>query len=232
VAVLKEYTARPIVKANTQEMLQVFVNLITNAIQAMDGKGTLGLAVGNQNGTATVKISDTGPGIAEDLQDKIFEPFFTTKEPGKGTGLGLRVVRTLVGLSNPVNGLEIQKNYKVLPRCKVKPEEIIQVFVHIIKNGIQAMKGKGTLSLNTDVSYGSISVRIRDTGPGIPANFSPRIFEPFFTTKGPGQGTGLGLTIARRIVMRYGGVIRVKTEEGQGTIFILFFPASAAVTST
>lgn len=96
VTVLKEYTGRPILKANAQEMLQVFVNLITNAIQAMEGKGTLRLTVGGQNGIATIKIADTGPGIADDLQDKIFEPFFTTKEPGKGTGLGLHVVRTLV----------------------------------------------------------------------------------------------------------------------------------------
>ncbi|MCI0529947.1 MAG: ATP-binding protein [Nitrospira sp.] len=139
---------------------------------------------------------------------------------------------SLVGLSNPVDGLEIKKNYKALPRCKVRPEEIIQVFIHIIKNGIQAMKGKGTLYLNTDVSYGTISVRIRDTGPGIPFNFSSRIFEPFFTTKGPGQGTGLGLTIARRIVMRYGGVIRLETEEGRGTTFILFFPILVAVSSS
>jgi signal transduction histidine kinase len=136
---------------------------------------------------------------------------------------------TLVGLSDPVNGLEIRKNYKTLPGCKVRPEEVIQVFIHIIKNGIQAMKGKGTLSLNTDVSYGTISVRIRDTGPGIPFNFASRVFEPFFTTKGPGQGAGLGLTIARRIVTRYGGVIRVETEEGQGTTVVLFFPITSAV---
>lgn len=96
VAVLREYNARPRVKANSQEMLQVFVNLITNAIQAMDSKGTLRLAVGSQNDIAIIKISDTGPGIADELLDKIFEPFFSTKEPGKGTGLGLHVVRTLV----------------------------------------------------------------------------------------------------------------------------------------
>jgi signal transduction histidine kinase len=96
VAVLKEYNASPRVKANSQEMLQVFVNLITNAIQAMDSRGTLRLAVGSQNGLAVVKISDTGPGIGNELLDKIFEPFFSTKEPGKGTGLGLYVVRTLV----------------------------------------------------------------------------------------------------------------------------------------
>ncbi|MCI0529948.1 MAG: ATP-binding protein [Nitrospira sp.] len=96
VTVLKEYNARPIVKANSQEMLQVFVNLITNAIQAMDGQGTLRLTVDSQNGMATIRIIDTGPGIAHDLLDKIFEPFFSTKEPGKGTGLGLHVVRTLV----------------------------------------------------------------------------------------------------------------------------------------
>ena len=96
VTVLKEYTARPVMRANPQEILQVFVNLITNAIQAMGGKGTLRLAIASRNGTATVRISDTGPGIPEDLMGKIFEPFFTTKERGRGTGLGLHVVRTLV----------------------------------------------------------------------------------------------------------------------------------------
>jgi signal transduction histidine kinase len=96
VTVLKEYNAGPRVKADPQEMLQVFVNLITNAIQAMDSQGILRLAVGSQNGTAIIQISDTGPGIGEELLDKIFEPFFSTKAPGKGTGLGLHVVRTLV----------------------------------------------------------------------------------------------------------------------------------------
>ena len=131
-----------------------------------------------------------------------------------------------VGLSNRVEGLEIRRNYKVLPRCKVRPEEIIQAFIHIIKNGIQAMKGKGTLYLNTDVSYGTITVRIRDTGPGIPAAYYSRIFDPFFTTKGPGQGAGLGLTVTRRIVIRHSGVIRVETGEKQGTTFILFLPVT------
>lgn len=97
VAVLREYAAGPVVRANPQEMLQVFVNLISNAIQAMDGKGTLHIAVTGRDGTATVRISDTGPGIPEDLMEKIFDPFFTTKARGRGTGLGLHVVRTLAG---------------------------------------------------------------------------------------------------------------------------------------
>lgn len=131
-----------------------------------------------------------------------------------------------VGLSDRVDGLEIRRNYKVLPRCKVRPEEMIQVFIHLIKNGVQAMKGKGTLTLSTDVAYETLSVRVQDTGPGMPAAFSSRIFEPFFTTKGPGQGTGLGLTVARRIVVRHGGVIRVETAEGKGSAFTVFLPVS------
>jgi signal transduction histidine kinase len=177
------------------------------------------------------KIVENAKRMASIIQDFSGYARSDGNEPGVLVDINhcLDKALTLVGLSDPVDGLEIRKNYKALPRCKVRPEEIIQVFVHIIKNGIQAMKGKGTLSLNTDVSYGTISVRIRDTGPGIPFNFTSRIFEPFFTTKGPGQGAGLGLTIARRIVMRYGGVIRVETEEGQGTAFILHFPASTPV---
>jgi len=96
VSVIRNYTDCPRVVANSQELLQVFVNLIINAIQAMGGKGTIKLTVKNEDDTATVIISDSGPGIPRDLMDKIFEPFFTTKEPGKGTGLGLYMVQTIV----------------------------------------------------------------------------------------------------------------------------------------
>jgi signal transduction histidine kinase len=89
------------------------------------------------------------------------------------------------------------------------------------------MKGKGTIDLTTEASRKTITVSIRDSGPGIPNAYLSKIFDPFFTTKAPGQGTGLGLTIARRLVMKYGGRIRVETVEGAGTAFILTFPASS-----
>jgi signal transduction histidine kinase len=132
----------------------------------------------------------------------------------------------VVGLTNEVAGLAVRKHYHPVPRIRAAPDEIGQVFVSVITNAIQAMKGKGTIDLTTEASRKTITVSIRDSGPGIPKAYLSKIFDPFFTTKAPGQGTGLGLTIARRLVMKYGGRIRVETVEGAGTAFILTFPVS------
>ena len=132
----------------------------------------------------------------------------------------------MLGLTGPIEGLEVQKNYQPLTKIRARSEEMVQVFLNIIKNAIQAMKGKGTVQLTTDEAEGMTVVRISDSGPGIPQEFVPRIFDPFFTTKGPGQGIGLGLTIVRRIVLNYGGHIDVETHGNKGTTFILTFPVS------
>jgi signal transduction histidine kinase len=96
IAVVKEYGDRSPVRGRPEEFLQVFVNVITNAMQAMQGQGTLRLATHRENGAVAVDISDSGPGIPEDMLEKIFDPFFTTKKPGEGTGLGLHISRTIV----------------------------------------------------------------------------------------------------------------------------------------
>lgn len=85
-----------IVVGNPDELLHVFVNLITNAVQAMADKGTLTLETTNNDKETRVRVSDTGCGIPPELLAKIFEPFFTTKPPGKGTGLGLYNIRNVI----------------------------------------------------------------------------------------------------------------------------------------
>lgn len=95
-SVVKEYADRAVVKARPEDILHAFVNVITNAIQAMEGRGTLTLATRCEGGLVSAAISDTGCGIPKDHVVKIFEPFFTTKAPGKGTGLGLYNVKTIV----------------------------------------------------------------------------------------------------------------------------------------
>ncbi len=95
ITVVKNYRDQVAVSAKPEELLQVFVNLLTNAIQAMDGQGILTVSVARMNGMVQIEISDTGKGIDEDHLQKIFEPFFTTKAPGKGTGLGLYNVRMI-----------------------------------------------------------------------------------------------------------------------------------------
>ena len=118
----------------------------------------------------------------------------------------------------------VTKNYGSIPAFKAKPEEIQQVFLNIISNAIHAMNGKGSLTFSTQQNNGNIEVKIQDTGPGIPPEYISKVFDPFFTTKEQGEGTGLGLNIVHRVVEKYGGNIKIESEVGQGTTFVVSLP--------
>lgn len=96
----KDYDKTPDIKANSVEIQQVFMNLINNAVQAMEGSGRLSLSIKLLGQCIEVRIKDSGPGISEENREKIFEPFFTTKEMGKGTGLGLSIANEIVNKYN------------------------------------------------------------------------------------------------------------------------------------
>jgi signal transduction histidine kinase len=85
------------VEAPGRDLNQVWTNLIDNAADAMEGSGTLTIQARNTQSEVEISVTDTGAGIAPDVVERIFDPFFTTKEPGKGTGLGLHTVQSLVG---------------------------------------------------------------------------------------------------------------------------------------
>lgn len=85
-----------VVEASGRDLNQVWTNLIDNAADAMGEGGTLAITARNGQGNVVIEVADTGPGIPEDVATRIFDPFFTTKEPGKGTGLGLHTVHTIV----------------------------------------------------------------------------------------------------------------------------------------
>jgi signal transduction histidine kinase len=86
----------PRIEGFGSELNQVWTNLIDNAIGAMDGKGHIGLKSYQHGDGVVVEITDDGPGIPADVQDKIFDPFFTTKAPGEGTGLGLNISHGII----------------------------------------------------------------------------------------------------------------------------------------
>ena len=127
-------------------------------------------------------------------------------------------------LGQSEDSVVVEKNYAADATLWANPFELRQVFVNVISNALQAMKGKGNLQLVTHVDRDMLTVLIRDSGPGIPAAHVSKVFDPFFTTKKQGEGTGLGLTIARRIVTKHAGQIRVESDEGQGTTFTIIFP--------
>jgi len=111
-----------------------------------------------------------------------------------------------------------------VPRIEANPAELNQVWTNIIDNAIDAMDGNGTLRISTRADPGHVVIEIADTGPGMPAEVQARAFEAFYTTKDVGKGTGLGLDIARRIIVeRHHGQITIDSRPGR-TILRVHLP--------
>jgi signal transduction histidine kinase len=131
-----------------------------------------------------------------------------------------------IGKDKPV---KLVKEYdKSLPQLLCYPGDLNQVWTNIIDNAIQAMDGTGTLTVRTlREADDMVRVEICDDGPGIPEDIVDRIFTPFFTTKAFGEGTGLGLDLAWRIVAeKHHGNLRVESKPGD-TRFIILLPLEA-----
>ncbi len=115
-----------------------------------------------------------------------------------------------------------------LPQINIDPGQIQQVFINIIMNAVEAMEGKGDLTIKTELSPQKdfVLITVKDTGPGISPEHVKKIFEPFFTTKGATHGVGLGLSISKRIIEDHKGTIQVVSEPGKGATFIVKLPVS------
>jgi signal transduction histidine kinase len=122
-------------------------------------------------------------------------------------------------------GVTVRREYaQNLPRIEAYASELNQVWTNIIDNAVDAMKGKGQLTIKTYEEEGHVVVEITDNGPGIPEEIQSRIFEPFFTTKAPGHGTGLGLHISHDIIAnRHHGQLLVESKPGE-TKFKVILP--------
>jgi signal transduction histidine kinase len=112
-----------------------------------------------------------------------------------------------------------------LPLLVVNEGQFRQVFLGLASNALEAMEGRGRLTIRTRAARQEVHVEFQDEGPGIAPDVLARIFDPFFTTKPPGQGTGLGLAIAQSIVADHGGRIEVDSRLGTGTTFRVVLPA-------
>ena len=119
----------------------------------------------------------------------------------------------------------ITKNYTEIPYILLGNEgDLHQVFFNILTNAIQSILEKGTISISTNVSEKKLLIQILDTGYGIKKENIKKIIDPFFTTKEPGEGVGLGMSIAYSIVKKHNGNIKYKSKIGKGTTVTLTFP--------
>ena len=118
---------------------------------------------------------------------------------------------TLVMLGHKLRGVTVVREYGAdVPMIDAYAGELNQVWTNLIDNAVDAMGGSGTLHVATRVEDGEVVIEIRDTGTGMSPEVAARAFEAFYTTKDVGQGTGLGLDIARRIIAeRHGGSISI-----------------------
>ncbi|TAH20364.1 MAG: hypothetical protein EAZ08_05850 [Cytophagales bacterium] len=128
--------------------------------------------------------------------------------------------------------IEIVKQYGKIPPVECLPGQMNQVFMNILMNAIQATEGKGKIFISTaypsvhaDEKYkNAIEISIRDTGTGMSEEVKNNIFEPFFTTKDVGSGSGLGLSVSFGILEKHKGEIKVFSELGKGSEFVIILP--------
>ncbi len=114
-----------------------------------------------------------------------------------------------------------------LPMITVEKIHIQQALINIILNAAQAMPDGGTITIRTGHIDGYVALAVSDEGPGISEEYREKIFEPFFTTKAKGEGTGLGLSLSKRLVEANGGKLEVANNPVKGCTFTIYLPIDA-----
>lgn len=125
--------------------------------------------------------------------------------------------------------IQLARDYGELPLVDCYAGQLNQVWMNLLANAAQAVEqaGGGEVSIKTYVERETVMIAVSDTGVGIAGEHLRKIFDPFFTTKPVGEGTGLGLSVTYSIVERHGGFIRVRSQPGKGTTFVVGLPTAA-----
>lgn len=145
------------------------------------------------------------------------------------TDINTVVTRSVELLSHQAlfHNIEFVKDLQpYIPPMTCDPGQLQQVFINLILNAGTAMNGRGKITITSrfDQASDMVTLEFADTGPGIPVEIMSRIFDPFFTTKGPGEGTGLGLSVAYGIIQQHGGNISVANSPSGGAVFTVVLP--------
>lgn len=144
----------------------------------------------------------------------------------------LQFARQQIGSKNVEFSIQIPSP---LPRFRMDHEQLQQVLLNLVLNGIQALGQEGKVTIQARVVGGAgtlnrlnfVEISVSDTGAGIPREQQEKIFRPFYTTKR--GGTGLGLSLCRRIISQHGGTLAVESEPGKGSRFLIRLPMREAI---
>jgi signal transduction histidine kinase len=173
-------------------------------------------------GEIIVRESDRMSAILRQLLD------FSRREAPRTASEDLsRVARETVRLLAPVaerSGVTLDLRAEAPVHLEIDGSQIRQALTNLVQNALQATPSGGRVAVEVAAGADGARVHVRDSGGGIAPEHLSRIFEPFFTTKRPGEGTGLGLSVADGIVREHGGTIEVASEPGAGSRFTIHLP--------
>ncbi len=211
--------------------------------------GQLAAGVAHEIGNPLASISS----LVQILQRKSQEPFINEQLANIKENIDriTRIVRELVDFSRPpsyelaiqditdiiktalgivkydkrVRKVNFNTNLKTnLPKINIAADQLLQVFVNILINALDAIQGNGTIFVKSDYDKNNVYIEITDNGCGMDENTIEKIFDPFFTTKEVGKGTGLGLSVSYGIIKRHNGEIKVKSKLNEGSSFSIILP--------
>jgi signal transduction histidine kinase len=157
---------------------------------------------------ATTRIADLVDGIKSYVN--------LDRAPVQDVDIREGIANSLSILRHKIGNVHVKETFEPdLPKVEAYPGELNQVWTNLIDNALDAMEGRGELTIRAYQNADSVVVEIGDTGPGIPEQLQSQIFDPFFTTKAPGVGTGLGLHVTYNVVVvRHHGEIKVISRPG------------------
>jgi signal transduction histidine kinase len=138
------------------------------------------------------------------------------------------LIQRVAGMALPMlrERAELVLDIGVLPPLHCHRAQLSQALYNLLRNAAQAMTQRGEIRLRAAETGGALRIEVADNGCGIAPEHLGRIFEPFYTTRDVGQGTGLGLTVARDVVEAHGGRIEVESDPGKGAVVTITLPVA------
>jgi len=192
-------------------------NALVNALEPFYSLLPINQRTADSAGAALFSVMDAAATQIRDLCKNILEFSRAGGVIKKSEDIQLVIRRALLVLKDRFDVTELVQDLQVTERVRCSGPLIEQILINLLDNAAYAAGSGGTVYLTATTAGQRFLLDVSDSGPGVPAELVERIFDPFFTTKPPGQGTGLGLSVSRRIALNHGGDLRVIRGDARST---------------